>query len=132
MNTMIKPYADVSEICIIDDDLMSIMLTKEVVSQFYPELDIKIFEGAAHALPYLKTAVTNSLSLIFFDLHMPQMNGLDFLDAYENLNRSDILILLTSSINKEELQKAKEHSSIQHYLIKPILSEILYKIFYRN
>jgi CheY-like chemotaxis protein len=62
--------------------------------------------------------------LIFLDLNMPIMGGWEFLDHFTSLAYSDFnsvnVIVLSSSIDRDDLAKAKKYPIIIDFLSKPI------------
>ena len=68
-------------------------------------------------------------SLIFLDINMPVMNGFEFLDAFHHqlendLNKSIIIVMLTSSLNPNDIERAKE-TGVSEFLNKPLTEENL-------
>lgn len=62
--------------------------------------------------------------VIFLDLNMPVMDGYQFADEFEKLpdtlkNRTKIVIL-TTSLNPSDAEKAKKYPLIVKYLNKPL------------
>jgi len=84
------------------------------------------------ALEYLKSKKANSdmlPDLIFLDINMPGMNGWDFLQEYELLDKklqsSEIIIMLTTSDNADDVARAKAWSFVADYIAKPLTEEIM-------
>jgi CheY-like chemotaxis protein len=55
---------------------------------------------------------------------MPEMNGFEFLDAYESLpeviKKKCIIVMLTSSAHAEDQKRVSKNSYVKGYLSKPL------------
>ncbi|NQY67021.1 MAG: response regulator [Flavobacteriales bacterium] len=64
--------------------------------------------------------------VIFLDINMPIMDGLQFLDEFEKLTdefrKNTEVIMLTSSVNPKDLEKAQFNDRVKTYLNKPLSS----------
>ncbi len=120
--------------CIIDDDPIFIFTMKKLMelSQFTKE--IVTYENGKDALEGFTLKLQNDEPLpdvILLDLNMPLLNGWEFLDELSKweIKQPILIYVVTSSIDPEDIERAKEYSLITHYLIKPItvqkLTEIL-------
>ena len=70
-------------------------------------------------------------SLILLDLNMPQMNGFEFMQAYQDKNfdyDSSIFVMLTTSINEIEKERIKEIGVVSGYINKPVMFSNLKEI----
>jgi CheY-like chemotaxis protein len=67
--------------------------------------------------------------LIFLDLNMPVMGGWEFLDIFNTDNYSEFknikVVVLSSTIDPEDLQKAKSYPMVIDFLSKPITTLML-------
>ena len=63
--------------------------------------------------------------ILVMDINMPVMNGWDFLNQYlkEFKLRKDRIIVLSSSIDFQDRQKAKEFSCVEGFIEKPLSPE---------
>ena len=89
-------------------------------------LTVKGFEvtTAEDGLQGLEAAKTDSFHLVFSDIEMPNMNGLEFL---KNLKRLDgygeVPVIVLSTVDKPEvIDRAKKLGAL-HYMIKPFTEE---------
>ena len=65
---------------------------------------------------------------ILLDLYMPEMNGFEFLKAFERLKKlrdSVEVFVCTSSRSKEDRDKVMKYHFVNAYLEKPLSSEFL-------
>ena len=91
-------------------------------------------ESAMDALAYLKSKKENGTcpDLIFLDINMPGMNGWDFLEQYNKLDKElqngVVIIMLTTSENPDDKAKAKSWSFVSDYITKPLTEEVLQEI----
>lgn len=74
---------------IIDDDYLSIFVTKNVLALSNVIHDVKAFLSGAEALEALHACSDDNIpEIIFLDLNMPVMDGWEFLDALAPSNQS--------------------------------------------
>jgi YesN/AraC family two-component response regulator len=93
------------------------------------------FGDGREAIDYLKDPRnSNHLpDVLFVDINMPVMNGWEFIDAFEEI-RSQLgncitLYVISSSIDLEDIKRAKNNTLIVDYLLKPIDKIYLKDIF---
>jgi CheY-like chemotaxis protein len=117
----------------IDDDPITLMLCKMVISKASFSKEIATAKNGLDALKYfdnLKTAHSyEKAQLIFLDLNMPVMDGWEFLEnfntsTYEEYHNTKIIIL-SSTIDPEDLEKSKKYPMVIDFLSKPISKEML-------
>ena len=117
-------------ILLIDDDVNTNFYNRILFEQAKVSDDILEFQNAEEGLDYLKNE--NEVSLILLDINMPIMNGWQFLEAYEQLNEKQkeaiIVVMLTSSINMDDQEKAAMYDSVKKFIRKPISPELINEI----
>ena len=84
------------------------------------------------ALEYLKSKQgqeNHHPDLIFLDINMPGMNGWDFLEQYNLLDKEvqshAIIIMLTTCENPDNIKRTKSWSFVSDYIVKPLTKEIM-------
>src|SRR5688572_19551014 len=88
---------------------------------------ITIANSAEVALHFLKTQCTNERyvpDLILLDIHLPGMNGYEFIEEFKNLpaiiSRKSKIVLLTVFQKEEELEQALQNDFVIANLEKPL------------
>jgi CheY-like chemotaxis protein len=119
----------VRSIVLIDDSEIDNFLHKQVLKKIMPVGEVIAFSTGRDALQYLQN---HTPDMIFLDIHMPLMNGFEFLDEYEKMEEDRELphiIMISSSVDPEDLFRAKMNQNVQRYLNKPIMPDTLKSIF---
>lgn len=125
-----------NRVLLVDDDDDANHIQERLIKKhgFAENID-KVWNGV-EALEYLNRCVTQHDPLpeiIFLDLNMPKMDGWAFLEKYSQLGvevkRKIELIILTSSINPDDAERASRNPEVKGYknkfLDKHQLEEIL-------
>ncbi|GAB3513987.1 response regulator [Emticicia fontis] len=110
---------------IIDDDKILTYVLQRIMGSVYSFENIEIFQNGKEAINHLTTLKKNPESLpdlILLDLNMPVMDGWQFLDEFEKipLEKKVKLYIVSSSIDIQDHNKAKNYKTVSDFLIKPI------------
>lgn len=97
---------------IIDDDLFSTMIMADFVKRTQGLILSAQFSSASEAINYL---ANNSIDLIFLDIELPGMNGIDFM---QSIDRTDKQVVIYSS-NRQYALESYEYD-VCDYLLKPV------------
>lgn len=115
----------------VDDDPITLMLFKKVVQKATFANEIINAVNGEEAITYFNTINNRETKpqIIFLDLNMPVMGGWEFLDLFNNsdyyhLNNTKVIIL-TSTIDPEDIKKSKTYPNVIEFLSKPITVEML-------
>lgn len=119
----------------IDDDAITLMLCKKVIIKSSFSHEIITAQNGEEALQYFQTIkeVKNQSTappqLIFLDLNMPVMGGWEFLDFFNKPEFSEFknikVVVLSSTIDPEDLEKSKQYPMVIDFLSKPITHTML-------
>ena len=114
-------------ILIVDDDKLLNKINEKVLVAAGMVKELHVALNGMEALEYLRVRINRNYPLpeiIITDLHMPVMDGFEFLDRYAELDfpgKGNIeIVVFTSSSSPKDKQKASERG-IKNYLNKPYL-----------
>lgn len=123
-------------IFLIDDDLIQLKIAGKMIEQVSGIRKIKTFLEAESALNFIRNHKEKPSSLpdtILLDLNMPEMNGWDFLEVFEELKQSIEkkikIYILTSSQDDADMQKSTGYPSVFGYIVKPLTREKITELF---
>ncbi|MBP6586110.1 MAG: response regulator [Flavobacterium sp.] len=122
----------------VDDDPITLMLCKMVIAKSSFASEIITAQNGEEALNYFDDLKLNNLgaeikkypSLVFLDLNMPVMDGWEFLDhfskeEYTSAFKNTKVIVLSSTIDPNDIEKSKTYPMVLDFLSKPITKEIV-------
>ena len=122
----------------VDDDPITLMLCKMVISRATFATEVITAQNGEEALNYFDDLKLNNLGteikkypqLIFLDLNMPVMGGWEFLDHFCKPDYASVftackIIVLSSTIDPDDIRKAKTYPMVLDFLSKPITKEML-------
>ena len=123
-------------ICV-DDDPIALLLSKLVLSKSDFASKVITAANGEIAIEYLEKLEVieenkhaNNPLVILLDLNMPVMDGWEFLEQFsaklypEHYSTTKV-ILLSSSIDPNDIERSKEFSMVVDFLPKPLTKEML-------
>jgi CheY-like chemotaxis protein len=126
-------------VMLIDDNEIDNLINQKMIEAANITQNIFTHTGARSAIEFLRNIEKlNSVAkdvlpeIIFLDIDMPLMDGFQFLDEFEKL--SDVtknkckIVMLTSSINPQDVNKSKKYNYVKKYINKPLTQENLEKL----
>lgn len=115
-------------IFLVDDDPINNLINKRLLGKVGISNQIIEFLEGEDALTRIEPLPFEDQILIFLDINMPVLNGWEFIEKYnENFpNRQDKIVILSSSIDYQDRQKAKEYQIVSGFLEKPLTLDKIY------
>jgi two-component system, OmpR family, response regulator VanR len=112
------------------------------LSILYAEDEIGIRENISDSLSYYVKNVYQASNgeeafeiyldkkpdIILSDIHMPILNGIEFVKKVRKLDRKIPIVMITAHTDKEYLLAAIEQR-LEKYIVKPIELEVLFEVF---
>jgi two-component SAPR family response regulator len=126
------------KLIIIDDEPIQHFILDRMLGRYFSSEK----DGTMHSdsgtviLDFLNKHKNNADELpdiIFLDLHMPIMNGWDFLERFKKIrkeiSKSINIYVISSSIDPVDISRSKRYSFVKDYIVKPVTLPMLTKIF---
>ncbi|HEV7349747.1 response regulator [Telluribacter sp.] len=119
----------IRDLVIIDDNDLEVELIKILAVDNHFAENVRVLNNGREGLAYfevLKAAggKRSAPELVLLDLHMPLMDGWEFLEAFSLLYRDRFpdtgFCLLTSSVNPQDKLKAYSYNCVVELLNKPL------------
>jgi CheY-like chemotaxis protein len=118
----------IESILLVDDDPICNFLHSRLIKKLDITDHIQISLNGREALNYIdnESEFKKCPQLIFLDINMPVMNGIEFLQIYTEGNHcigKPVIIILTTSHSTQDLEKCKSYFHVNGYLNKPLTPE---------
>ncbi len=126
---MNKEAEKFTKILFIDDDVLTNVLNRKIVQALMPEMPVAVFIDVDDALEEVRKMEDLRNSLIFLDINFPGRGGWDFLDEYAMFTDAANVIVLSSSIDNRDREKARSYKAVIDYITKPLSFDFVKTFF---
>jgi CheY-like chemotaxis protein len=126
-----KTHGGLHSILLIDDDKFTNLIHTKVVERAGLGVSVKAINNVPDAIAYLSEdkPTTEQPGIIFLDINMPGLTGWDFMNLYNQLDEqykaNAVVVMLTTSLNPDDYQRAQQNGHIVDFLQKPLRVESL-------
>jgi CheY-like chemotaxis protein len=130
--TLIKP---INTLFVVDDDKIYVYGLKKLINIKQLCSNLVEFENGKDAIDFLSDPKNAEQlpDVIFLDIDMPVMDGWDFMENYTRikprLGKKITVYMVSSSINEDDINRAKNISDVTDYVIKPVSHDKLLELF---
>lgn len=110
-------------VLVVDDDVMNLKMAEMILKK--KNYNVKKADSGQAALESLKE---QAVDLVLLDLEMPEMSGIETLDAIRSQwSVSDLPVLFLSASEDMEQSVKNGEYAVQGFIKKPILMQELYE-----
>ena len=115
----------------IDDEPIFNIISKTKLLQLDGTAKILTFDSGKNAIQYFEENVeplSNDRLVIFLDINMPEMNGFEFLQEFNNKFVSSLqasICMLSSSVNSADKAAALQFPFVRDFFSKPFQTSYL-------
>lgn len=113
-------------VVLIDDDVITRKLHQSLICRQHSEMGIASFDNPSEALDYI---INDPPDLIFLDLHMPLIDGFQFLEMLDSRQICVDVFIISSSSDPIEISKARAYGFVKEFVPKPLTHEKVSRIF---
>jgi len=122
-------------VMVIDDTPEDLYITNRVILKNNFASTVLQFSMAQEALKYLQdnqSAIDKIPQIIFLDIHMPVMNGFEFLKAYDRLpdfiKQHNKIYVISSTFDEGDIINVRRDKNAKDFFEKPLTREAMEKV----
>lgn len=124
------------KVMLVDDSFIDNFVNQKIITRYGFAKEILSFTKSKEALGFLNNLNNSSddsiPSVLFLDLDMPEINGYQFLAAFdllsEKIKKNISIVILTSGLNPADEVKCNKHNSVLTLLHKPLVKHNLEEV----
>jgi len=114
------------DVLIVDDDDIMLSLHHDIVKKCGLSATPVCCKFGEQALQHIQSKDPDQKFLVLLDINMPVMNGWEFMDALNDHNHNNVcVVIVTSSVNRDDRDKARTYKQVIDYFEKPISYQTL-------
>ncbi len=122
-------------ILLVDDNDADNYFHKLVINEMNITDNIQVVTNGFDALEYLNNDNNILPELVFLDINMPKMSGWEFIEEFKKIDpvkrRKIVVVILSTSINPDDYNRAQDSAEISDFETKPLDAEAIENIIYK-
>ena len=108
-------------ILLVEDDRVDVLTVKRAFRDIPISQKLAVVSNGEEALEYLRNSQNEKPYLIFLDLNMPKMNGIEFLQVMKTDNELKLIPVVVLTSSKEKKDKLDSYNwGVAGYVLKPV------------
>ncbi|KAB1063636.1 response regulator [Salibacter halophilus] len=115
------------EVVFVDDDNFQVQHIKMLFERFFPHIKLNCFSNPLEVIN-----IKHEPQLLITDINMPEMSGFELIETLSSKEFFPPTVILTSSIDLEDLEKAMSFDNVFQFLRKPFTPSDFKKAFINN
>lgn len=122
-------------VLLVDDDSATNFINEIVIQETGLVRQVVKASTGVQALEFLKIKINSKHpqpEIILLDINMPAMDGWEFMEAYRVLEEEQkakiIVVMLTTSLNPDDEERARNIKEINDFRNKPLTAEIFIEL----
>jgi CheY-like chemotaxis protein len=130
MDYQVKKLPDfnlLEEVVFVDDDNFQLQHIKMLFERFFPHIKLSSFSNPLEVIN-----IKDEPQLLITDINMPEMSGFELLENLSSKGFHPPTVILTSSIDLNDLEKAMSFENVFQFLRKPFTPTDFEKAFINN
>jgi CheY-like chemotaxis protein len=112
------------EVLVLDDSDADLLFARIILEAVQVAERVSTFGTGPEVLAYLQRPEGHEVDVILLDINMPEMDGFEFLDAYQRLHREQqaraVVVMLSNSPDPDDRRRAQSFECVKGYVVKPI------------
>ena len=127
-------------ILLVDDDQTTNFLNRSLLQRLEIPDHILVAQDGQEALALLteqcQPPAAQCPHLILLDVNMPGMNGIQFLEAYQqsflDAQKTIVIVMLTTSLHPRDVQRVEQLHAVSGFISKPLTAEKMQAILTKH
>lgn len=122
---LINKPKEINKITIVDDDKIYLFMINKMIQNIDSKITCFSFQTGQEAIINIDK---DQPDIILLDIHMPDYDGWDFLNDMMIKGYRNPVIIVSSSIDPNDILKAKNFPNVINYITKPVENAVLFEL----